>query len=573
MSNPRSASLTHVSLVRPSSGVLARLPVIRRLQTAGVSDPLAAVQQCGQALERDSKRDEARQLYERALRDGVARTSSQAAQLLRWVARTFLQDGDYAAAADCAHAALSVAEQGGDEGARGHAINILAIVEWKQGNLDEAKRLYLLARESAHQSGEARLAVMTATNLGVIANVRGDEREASEHYELSLAEARNAGLADEVIGTLVNLGLLSMQSDQLAVADRHFGEARELSTILGDRSMLITIELHVAKLRVKQGNHPGARATCDRVRAIVAQIGESREAGEAQYVYGLVERASGAASAAEAHFLRAEDIALERSDMILQGEVARELSELYRSQGRNRQTLQRLNQAHRLFAQLRARRELADVDRRTAVLENDFLDVVRKWGDSIESKDIYTQGHCVRVADLACALWTRVNAGDDTSLFWFRIGALLHDVGKLMVPAEVLNKPGKLTDEEWTMVRGHPTAGVELLADIEFPWDVRPIVESHHERWDGEGYPCGLAGEAIPLTARVLCVADVYDALTSQRSYKRASTHEEALDIMRKDVGTQFDPALFSVFEAVVQGRANSQLPVPMSPPRLSLVV
>ena len=90
-----------------------------------------------------------------------------------------------------------------------------------------------------------------------------------------------------------------------------------------------------------------------------------------------------------------------------------------------------------------------------------------------------------------------------------------------MVPAEVLNKPGKLTDEEWAMVRRHPTAGVELLADIEFPWDVRPIVESHHERWDGTGYPHGLAGEDIPLTARVLCIADVYDALTSQRSYKQ----------------------------------------------------
>jgi putative nucleotidyltransferase with HDIG domain len=249
--------------------------------------------------------------------------------------------------------------------------------------------------------------------------------------------------------------------------------------------------------------------------------------------------------------------------MILQGEVARELADLYRAQGRNRETLQRLNQAHRLFAQLRARRELADVDRRTAALENDFLDVVRKWGDSIESKDEYTQGHCVRVADLACALWNRVNDGDETSLFWFRIGALLHDVGKLMVPPEVLNKPGKLTDEEWTMVRGHPMAGVELLADIEFPWDVRPIVESHHERWDGKGYPHGLAGDAIPLTARVLCIADVYDALTSQRSYKKAFSHEEAMDIMRRDVGTQFDPTLFAVFEQVIRrdGTPRASLP------------
>jgi putative nucleotidyltransferase with HDIG domain len=447
-------------------------------------------------------------------------------------------------------------------------MNVLAIIEWKQGNLDEAKRLYLLARESAHRSGDGRLAAMTASNLGVIAHVRGEEEEAQRNYESSLSDARGAGLADQAIAALGNLGQLSMHAGRFDVAERHLGEARELSTVIGDRNMLIAVELQIARLRIKQGDHAGARAACARTRGIVEQIGDSSEPGDAEYVYGIVARASGDAAAAEQHFIRAEQIATTRQDLLLQGEVARELADLYRSQGRNRQTLQRLNQSHRLFAQLRARRELADVDRRTAVLENDFIEVVRKWGDSIESKDVYTQGHCLRVSDLACELWTRVNAGDATSLFWFRIGALLHDVGKLMVPAEVLNKPGKLTDDEWAMVRGHPTAGVELLADIEFPWDVRPIVESHHERWDGKGYPHGLAGEEIPLTARVLCIADVYDALTSRRSYKKAFTHDEAMAIMRADIGKQFDPALFPVFEEIVRTGSWSQ-PAEFAPLKL----
>jgi putative nucleotidyltransferase with HDIG domain len=176
---------------------------------------------------------------------------------------------------------------------------------------------------------------------------------------------------------------------------------------------------------------------------------------------------------------------------------------------------------------------------------------VQRWGDSIESKDHYTQGHCERVADLACALAEAVGI-DQKSLFWFRIGALLHDVGKLTIPPEVLNKPGRLTAEEWALVKHHPVAGVQMLADIEFPWDVRPIVESHHERWDGGGYPYGVAGEAIPLTARILCIADVYDALTSERSYKKAVSHEQALEMMRSEVGTQFDPELFAHFERIV---------------------
>jgi putative nucleotidyltransferase with HDIG domain len=515
----------------------------------------------GQMLERSGQREEARELYEAALHNRAATSPADAAQLLRLLARTWMQDANYSAAIDCATAALTVAELAAEEGARGHAMNILAIIEWKQGNLDDSRRLYFSALESAQRSGDARLATMIASNLGVISNVRGDEDAAREHYESALRDARGAGLVEQAIVALANLGQLNTQAERFEIANRHLVEARELCSVIGDRSTLVTIELHIAKLRIRQGDHAGARDACDHARTIVAQIGDSREAGEAQYVYGLVERASGEATAAEAHFLRAEEIAVERSDLILQGEVARELADLYRIQGRNRQTLQRLNQAHRLFAQLRARRELADVDRRTAVLEGDFLDVVRKWGDSIESKDVYTQGHCVRVADLACALWTRVGTPDDTPLFWFRIGALLHDVGKLMVPAEVLNKPGKLTDEEWALVRGHPTAGVELLADIEFPWDVRPIVESHHERWDGRGYPHGLAGDAIPLAARVLCIADVYDALTSQRSYKRAFTHDEAIEIMRQDVGTQFDPALFPVFEEVAGGMNEQPRP------------
>lgn len=541
------------------------VPSMTRMEAGGLSSVL----ECGQALEHHGQRDDARRLYEQALSTGTATTASEAAQLLRLVARTYLHDADYVATVDCATAALAVAEQARDEAARGHAINILAIVEWKHGNMDEAERLYLLARESAHRSGEERLAAMTASNLGIIANVRGEEREARQYYESSLAHARGAGRADQAIAALCNLGQLDTQSGHLDLASRHLGEAHELATVIGDHSSLIIIELHLAKLRIRQGDLAGARAACDRTRGILEQIGDAREAGEAEYVYGIVARAGGDAVAAEQHFLRAERIGIDRQDMILQGEIARELSELYRAQGRNRQTLQRLNHAHRLFAQLRARRELADVDRRTVKLENEFLDVVRKWGESIESKDIYTQGHCVRVADLACALWTRVQADDDTSLFWFRIGALLHDVGKLMIPAEVLNKPGKLSDEEWAMMRGHPSAGVELLADIEFPWDVRPLVESHHERWDGRGYPHGLAGEEIPLTARVLCLADVYDALTSVRSYKRAFTHDEAMEIMRQDVGKQFDPALYDAFVEVMRTAVPATT---VNRPRLALI-
>ena len=541
---------------RAASSTPYERPVVR--PTTGL-DGVAAL---GQALEREGQQADARELYEAALRGGARVSPIEEAQLVRWIARTYIQQSELDAARDSAVAALAISEAAGDEAGRGHAENILAIVEWKQSNLDEADRLFRRAHRSAHVAGEARLAAMTASNIGVIATVRGDDEVAQRYFEAGLTDARGAGLTDQAIAALVNLGLQHMHLGRYDAADRAFAEARELAQAVGDMGMLITVELDVAKLRLRQERYHEAGPLAANARALAEQSGHTHAAGESAHVDGLVACALGELAAAEGHFLRAERIAVERSDMILEGETARELAALYRSQGRNRQTLQRLTHAHRLFSQLRARRELADVDRRTALLESDFIEVVRKWGESIEAKDRYTQGHCVRVADLAGALWARVSADDATSRFWFRIGALLHDVGKILVPEEVLNKPGKLSDEEWQLVRRHPTAGVELLADIEFPWDVCPIVESHHERWDGKGYPHGLAGEAIPLTARVVCIADVYDALTSRRSYKERFSHEAAMVVMRRERGTAFDPELFDRFEEVVRDGGWSSEPL-----------
>jgi HD-GYP domain-containing protein (c-di-GMP phosphodiesterase class II) len=128
------------------------------------------------------------------------------------------------------------------------------------------------------------------------------------------------------------------------------------------------------------------------------------------------------------------------------------------------------------------------------------------------------------------------------------MGALLHDVGKIVVPSSILNKRGPLTPEEWVTMKRHPQAGVQLLREIEFPWDIRPMVRHHHERWDGGGYPEGLAGDDIPLSARILCLADVFDALTSDQSYPAGLKPAQALSMMREDRGKMFDPALFDAF-------------------------
>jgi putative nucleotidyltransferase with HDIG domain len=160
-------------------------------------------------------------------------------------------------------------------------------------------------------------------------------------------------------------------------------------------------------------------------------------------------------------------------------------------------------------------------------------------------------------------------------MMWFRMGALLHDVGKVSIPLEILTKPGRLDDSEWTVMAQHPVSGVELLEGVEFPWDVRPMIRHHHERWNGSGYPDRIAGETIPLEARILTIADVYDALTTTRSYRAAFPHEKAMEILSSEVGQTVDPGLFELFardvaprlEAGTEVGVSVEAPVPVEAP------
>jgi len=543
----------------PADGTPTRASHLKLLDPATDQPSARALIDEGRGLDKLGRRKEARARYEQALAALDPPAPSVASMLLRWIARTYEVDADYPTAAACAERAVAMAEQGDDRNAIGHALNVLAAVRWRQGDLDEAERLFHEALQRGTSTTDPRLQVDVMTNLGSLAKIRGDFREALRCYEEALAHGRMHSLLDNILGTLNNLGIANMALRRLDAAEDAFTEALTIANALGGLSIRIQLEVNCAALQIEKADYVEAKRRCDRAMSLASHLGDSRANAEADKVYGIIARETGDLVQAEMHLLRAREMASAANDLEFEGDVNRELAELFDRVGRSRETLQALNRAHACFTQLRARHELADVSRRMGRLEGDFLDVVRQWSESIESKDQHTQGHCERVADLAGALAAKAGL-DESSLFWFRIGALLHDVGKLIVPAEVLNKPAQLTDAEWGLVRQHPAAGVEMLAEVEFPWDVTPMVRSHHERWDGQGYPDRLAGEDIPLAARILCIADVYDALTTERSYKKAFSHLEAMEIMRRESGRQFDPQLFAKFEELVR-RGTVNLP------------
>jgi HD-GYP domain-containing protein (c-di-GMP phosphodiesterase class II) len=186
-------------------------------------------------------------------------------------------------------------------------------------------------------------------------------------------------------------------------------------------------------------------------------------------------------------------------------------------------------------------------------LEETYLGTLEALSAALDARDRETEGHSRRVTDLTLAV-AKAMGFSEKQLVDIERGALLHDVGKIGISDAILHKPGPLTSEEWAEMRKHPELGYKVLQGIGFLQDALPIVLYHHEWYDGSGYPYGLRNGSIPLEARIFAVADAYDAITSERPYRPARSHEEALQEIKRHAGTQFDPQVVEVFLRVVDG-------------------
>jgi diguanylate cyclase (GGDEF)-like protein/putative nucleotidyltransferase with HDIG domain len=181
------------------------------------------------------------------------------------------------------------------------------------------------------------------------------------------------------------------------------------------------------------------------------------------------------------------------------------------------------------------------------------LATIEALARAIDAKDQTTQSHLRRVQTYAAGLARAVGLGP-SEVQGVKTAALLHDIGKLAVPEHILSKPGPLTQEEFQKVRIHPQVGAEIIAAVPFPYPVAPLILSHHERWDGKGYPQGLTGEDIPIGARILTIVDYYDAVTTERPYHKALAHDSAMGLLKHEAGRALDPRLVTVFSEILPG-------------------
>ena len=201
---------------------------------------------------------------------------------------------------------------------------------------------------------------------------------------------------------------------------------------------------------------------------------------------------------------------------------------------------------------------LEELSRKQSEIERAYEETLEGWSSLIDLKDRETEGHSKRVADLALRVGRRMGMSEEELKDLYR-GALLHDVGKIAVPDSVLLKPGPLNEEEWRIMRTHPLVAYRALSKVGYLSKALEVPYLHQERWDGSGYPLGLRGKDIPLSARIFAVVDVYDALTSDRPYRRAWSEEEALSYIRRESGRLFDPEVVEAFEAEIQSQRGGE--------------
>ena len=471
-------------------------------------------------------------------------------QVLRWLGRVHYERGEYEQASIVFESSLVAAQRLNLRHDAASALNAMAVVAQFRGTLDVAEALYERSGVIAEEIAADRLSAMIDLNLGTLANVRGDLGTALMRYQAAHDRFRKMNDSRAAGHALNNIGMLHIDVGEWAAAELSFNAAFQLAERESDHSTMGKVENNRADLYLKRQQYERARECCERAFRVFSRLGSDSGLGSVHRYYGILYRETGKAQMAHVHFSLALKLARTCDSPLLEAETESERAKLYLTEKQHRHALRSLNQAHKLYMELDARREILDLRRRLDKMQDVYLQALQMWNDDAPNDDDRGPRRGRRVAEYALKLADALGyEGKD----WLKIGAHMHDIGNSAVSRDVLDKPGPLTLEEWQAVQQHTVLGSDIISELEFPMEVRPMIRNHHEHYDGTGYPDALRGEGIPLAARILCIADAFDALTRDRSYRPAFSAEQALEIMQSEAGRVFDPVMFATFRRIVE--------------------
>ncbi len=430
--------------------------------------------------------------------------------------------------------------------------NCIGVVLFENGKWEQAEEYYSKGLEIAEELGDVQLVGEINNNLGALASARGDLDNAIAHYQQSLPRFERQGNPRGLAEAYHNLGMAFAEKGDLALAREYYEKSLEIAREIGELVLTSITYLNRAQLHLDLRDLAEAKNFVDRAAEIATAVGDNLGLAEAYKVYGLIDRESGALRSAEKFLNDCLKLNEEYRSPLGAAEAYRELGLTYKRQGDSKKTLQMLSRSLRIFQDLKARRDVRNLSGEIEELERLYISIIKQIAADVELKDPYTLGHSRRVAMYSIALANKMGLNQDEKKA-IVTAAYLHDVGKIKISKEILSKPGKLSRYEYQLIKRHPVLGLTIMETVDFPWDVKPLVKHHHERFDGKGYPDGLCGTSIPLGARIIAVADVFDALTSCRSYRPARTEDEALGMVLADSGTAFDPDVVDEFAELVR--------------------
>ncbi|MPY66576.1 tetratricopeptide repeat protein [Deinococcus sp. SDU3-2] len=415
-------------------------------------------------------------------------------------------------------------------------------------DLGKAYDYFLEVLSSARQFKNQSLEALAVLNLAGVDYELDRLADAHKHYARALELARAVQNRYAELSALDGLARVLLAWNRVDEARKTLHEAEQISLDTEDVEGQLDVLLHLGEVHVRQGALPEAIGIFERALRLADEIGRPKVGCDAlRCLYQLQARLGQtelAFQALEQLYGRERTLLNAEVDERVQGMTAR--FEVERAQ--HQAELNRL----RMVAAEEARATAeAEVRERTHSLELAQIEVVTRLAVAAEYRDDTTGDHTQRVGQLSAAIGARLGLPPE-EVELLRIAARLHDVGKIGIPDSILLKEGPLTPEEYRQMRRHTVIGARILAggQSRLLQMAETIAQHHHEHWNGRGYPCGLAGEEIPLVARIVAVADVYDALTHRRSYKAAWPKPKALAELTAQVGQQFDPAV--VREALV---------------------
>ena len=407
--------------------------------------------------------------------------------------------GESAEARELCRRSHAVARDAGTDLLAAEALNTLGGIGLETDAVAEAREHFLGALELGGESRNLRARV--EQNLGILANIQGDFEEALTRYGRSLKAYR---ACDDESGCAIayhNLGMASVDRGQLDAAEHYFRQSHEIAVRTGDAYLEGLCLVNHAKVHVARGRYEDARGNAETALALFDRVGVESAKADAYRVLGMVYRETGRHALAEARLRSAIDLAVTAGSALNEAEASRELALLYQAMGRNQEALTLLNAAHRLFGRLDARVDLVYVEGKRAELEATYLAVVREWGQSIESTDPYTFGHCERVGRHGVAV-ARALGMDDHAQTTVRLGAYLHDLGKVRVPHEILSKPGPLTRDEFEVIQMHPIWGSNSCPASSCPGTSSPSSAGTTSATTGRGTPTDCAATKSPSRPR-----------------------------------------------------------------------